>query len=244
MENEKVLLFKKAADMLGVYVEEMKLDELSKATINKYLSDIKHWLKVAPEVICKDDMLVYKENLCRKYKGTSVNSKIISVNRYLKWLGSNELTVKTKRIQKPDGLENIITKENYQKMLYYAYEHNKKNIYYIMKTIAQTGIRIGELKYVTVEAIKEGSTVVWNKGKYRTIYFTDSLCAELLQFCKTIECNEGVIFIGREEGKAITPGAVWKGLKYIARQINVPEATVYPHSFRHLFAKEYMKKSW
>lgn len=118
----------------------------------------------------------------------------------------------------------------------------EKKQYYIMKTIAQTGIRIGELKYVTVEAVKEGSTVVWNKGKYRTVYFTDNLCHELLRYCMEIDCTTGVIFCGRENGKAITPGAVWKSLKYIARKVEVPEAMVYPHSFRHLFAKEYMRK--
>lgn len=60
-------------------------------------------------------------------------------------------------------------------MLCYADSHNKKKMYFIMKTIAQTGIRIGELKFVIVEAVKEGSTIVWNKGKYRTVYFTDNL---------------------------------------------------------------------
>ena len=136
----------------------------------------------------------------------------------------------------------MITKECYVKMLRYAESHNKKKLYYIMKTIAQTGIRIGELKYVTVEAVKEGSTIVWNKGKYRRVYFTDNLCHELLRYCREIDCVTGVIFCGRENGKAITPGAVWKSLKYIARQVEVPEAMVYPHSFRHLFAKEYMRK--
>lgn len=115
----------------------------------------------------KAGFLDYKENLCVNYKVASVNSKIISINRYLKWLDVKELTVKTKRTQNASGLENMITKECYLKMLRYADAHNKRKQYCIMKTIAQTGIRIGELKYVTVEAIKEDSTVVWNKGKYR-----------------------------------------------------------------------------
>ena len=153
-----------------------------------------------------------------------------------------ELAVKTKKIQKQNGLENMITKECYLKMLHYADAHNKRKQYCIMKTIAQTGIRIGELKFVTVEAIKEGSTVVWNKGKYRTVYFTDNLCHELLRYYMEIDCSAGVIFSGREKGSPITPGAVWKNLKYIARQVEVPEEMVYPHSFRHLFAKEYMRK--
>lgn len=242
MKKEMVLEKKMAMEMLDAYIAEMKLNELSNITIAKYVADINQWLGTAPEMISKADILDYKENLCVKYKVTSVNSKIISINRYLKWLGVKELTVKTKRIQNASGLENMITKECYLKMLRYADAYNKRKQYYIMKTIAQTGIRIGELKFVTVEAIKEGSTIVWNKGKYRTVYFTDNLCHELLRYCREIDCVTGVIFSGRENGKAITPGAVWKSLKYIARQVEVPEAMVYPHSFRHLFAKEYMRK--
>lgn len=242
MEKETALEKKKAMDMLDVYIAEMKLNELSNTTIAKYVADINQWLNTASEIILKADILDYKENLCVKYKVASANSKIISINRYLKWLGVKELTVKTKRIQNASGLENMITKESYLKMLRYADVHNKRKQYCIMRTIAQTGIRIGELKYVTVEAVKEGSTVVWNKGKYRTVYFVDNLCRELLQYCMEIDCSAGVIFSGREKGSAITPGAVWKSLKYIARQVEVPEAMVYPHSFRHLFAKEYMRK--
>ncbi len=242
MKKETVLEKKRVMEMLDAYIAEMKLNELSDATIAKYVADIKQWISTAPEIISKADILDYKENLCENYKAASVNSKIISMNRYLKWLDVKELTVKTKKIQNAGGLENMITKECYLKMLRYAEEHNKKKLYYIMKTIAQTGIRIGELKYVTVEAVKEGSTIVWNKGKYRTVYFTDGLCQDLLRYCMEIECSAGVIFSGRENGRAITPGAVWKSLKYIAKQVDVPETMVYPHSFRHLFAKEYMRK--
>ena len=242
MEKEMVLERKRAMDMRDAYIAEMKLNELSSSTIAKYVADINQWLSIAPEKISKASILDYKENLCKNYKVASVNSKIISINRYLKWLGIKELTVKTKRIQNPSGLENMITKECYLKMLRYADARNKRKQYCIMKTIAQTGIRIGELKYVTVEAVKEGSTVVWNKGKYRTVYFTDNLRHELLRYCMEIECSAGVIFSGREKGSPITPGAVWKSLKYIARQVEVPEEMVYPHSFRHLFAKEYMRK--
>lgn len=242
MEKENILRKKKAEDMLGVYIAEMKLNELSNTTVTKYTADINQWLNEAPEIISKTELLGYKENMCKKYKVASVNSKIISINRYLKWLGFKELTVKIKRMQNSGGLENMITKECYLKMLRYSDAHNKKKQYCIMKTIAQTGIRIGELKFVTVEAVKEGATVVWNKGKYRKIYFTVDLCHELLQYCIENNCTTGVIFSGRESGKPITPGAVWKSLKYIARQAEVPEAMVYPHSFRHLFAKEYMRK--
>ena len=226
---------------LEEYETEMKLQELSVRTIHKYVADIRQWLIKSGEKIQKADVIVYRDYLYENYALASANSKVISVNRYLKWLGFSELIVKTKRIQVQTGLENIITRECYMKMLHYAYTHNKKKMYFIMKTIALTGIRIGELKYVTVEAMVEGSAIVWNKGKYRTVYFVDSLCKELLGYCMECGCNSGVIFCGRELGKVITAGAVWKSLKYIARQTEVPETMVYPHSFRHLFAKEYMR---
>lgn len=240
--EEKILLKEYAIKKIGDYEKEMMLQELVGKTIKKYIADISMWLKWADNCIDKENVIAYKKYLCQRYAVASVNSKIISVNRYLKWMNLSELAVKTKKIQKHNGLENMITKECYLKMLRYAETHNKRKQYCIMKTIAQTGIRIGELKFVTVEAIKEGSTIVWNKGKYRTVYFTDNLCHELLQYCMEIECSTGVIFSGREKGSPITPGAVWKSLKYIAKQVDVPEVTVYPHSFRHLFAKEYMRK--
>jgi len=239
--EEKILFKEYAVKKIEEYEKAMKLQELAGRTIQKYMADISMWLKWADDCINKENVIAYKEYLCQRYAVSSANSKIISVNRYLKWMNLPELAVKTKKIQKQNGLENMITKECYLKMLHYADAHNKRKQYCIMKTIAQTGIRIGELKFVTVEAIKEGSTVVWNKGKYRTVYFTDNLCRDLLQYCMEIDCSNGVIFSGRENGSAITPGAVWKSLKYIARQVEVPETMVYPHSFRHLFAKEYMR---
>lgn len=240
--EEKILLKEYAMKKIGEYEKEMMLQELADKTIQKYIADISMWLKWADNCIDKKNVIAYKKYLCQRYAVASANSKIISVNRYLKWMNLSELAVKTNKIQKHNGLENMITKECYLKMLRYADTHSKRKQYCIMKTIAQTGIRIGELKYVTVEAVKEGSTVVWNKGKYRTIYFTESLCNELLQYCMEIDCSTGVIFSGREKGSPITPGAVWKSLKYIAKQVEVPDVMVFPHSFRHLFAKEYMRK--
>lgn len=111
-----------------------------------------------------------------------------------------------------------------------------------MKTIAGTGLRIGELKYVTVQAITDGCTQIWNKRKYRTIYFSELLCEELLRYCNMIGIEQGVVFPGRTEGEVIASATVWKDLKYIAMSIGIPKDTVFPHSFRHLFAKNYMER--
>ena len=225
------------------YTREMELQELSARTINKYLFDIRQWLgEMNGDIISKEAVIIYKSKLSKQYKVASVNSKIISVNRYLKWLGFKELVVNTERIQMSNVLDKIITKESYFTMLNYAKSTGKVKLYYIMKTIAKTGLRVGELKFVTVTAIENGYTQIWNKGKYRYIYFSEHLCAELLQYCNQVGIGEGIVFAGRTEDKAISSTAVWKGLKNIAKELGIPEETVFPHSFRHLFAKNYMEK--
>lgn len=225
------------------YKREMELQELSERTIHKYLADIRQWLEeLQDDIISKEIVILYKKQLSKRYKVASLNSKIISINRYLRWLGFTELVVSTERMQTANVLDKMITKESYFAMLNYAKDTGRKKLYYIMKTIAGAGLRVGELKYVTVSAITDGYTQIWNKGKYRYIYFSERLCIELLQYCSEMGVSEGIVFTGRKEGKVITSAAVWKGLKNIAKELGIPEETVFPHSFRHLFAKNYMEK--
>lgn len=232
-----------AEEKLEMYKYEMELQELSERTIGKYLADIKQWLtEVDENIILKKNIILYKKKLSDIYKAASVNSKIISVNRYLKWLGFKELVVSTERIQTTNVLDKMISKEDYFTMLNYARDTGKIKIYYIMKTIARTGLRVGELKYVTVESVTDGYTQIRNKGKYRAIYFPERLCFELLQYCKEAGIKEGIIFTGRTKDKVITSAAVWKCMKNIAKELQIPEEPVFPHSFRHLFAKNYMEK--
>lgn len=237
---KEVLMKEFVERRLHNYLEELRMDELSPATINKYKTDINQWIVEMPDMIKKEHILNYKSIMENDYKPSTVNSKLIAINRYLKWLGYNQMTVKTKKIQQQQQLDNVINRSCYCNMLGYALEHNKTKMYYLMKTFAQTGIRVSELKYVTWEAINAGYTIVYNKNKYRTVYFNSRLCSELKDYCEKIGCTSGIIFVGNTPGVAIKPGTVWKNLKYIARQINIPEKIVYPHSFRHMFAKEYM----
>lgn len=243
--REKMMYLEKkqAEEKLVEYEKDMQMQELSARTIHKYLADIREWLEqMEDDIITKEMVILYKKELSKSYKVASLNSKIISVNRYLRWLGFPDLVVRTERVQTPNILDKMITKENYFSMLKFAKETGRSKLYYIMKTIAGTGLRVGELKYVTVQVITDGYTQIWNKGKYRYIYFSDPLCMELMEYCNNSGISEGIVFTGRKEGTVITSAAVWKGLKDIANELGIPEETVFPHSFRHLFAKNYMEK--
>lgn len=231
-----------AIEKIEGYERQMRIDELSERTIKKYLCDVEQWINSQSDMISMETMIAYKEALINAYSISSVNSKLISVNRYLKWIGHDELILKMKRMQPKASIENMISKEEYNRMLEFAKHTNRKKMYLIMRTIALTGIRIGELKYITVQSLKNGVVEVFNKGKYRTIYISVPLAEELLEYCDDNGIYEGIIFHGRDRTKGISAVGVWKNMKYIAGKVDVPLKKVYPHSLRHLFAKTYMER--
>lgn len=231
-----------AIERLSDYEKQMRTEELSERTVKKYLFDVEQWLEMQEDCIDIESMIAYKEILVQMYSVSSINSKLISINRYLKWIGHEELILKTKRMQPKTSIENMISKEEYNRMIDFAKRTNRKKMYYIMKTIALTGIRVGELKYITVSSVKAGVAEVYNKGKYRNIYISKCLAAELLNYCDENKIESGIIFHGRNKQQGISTVGVWKNMKYIASKVNVPLEKVYPHSLRHLFAKTYMEK--
>lgn len=126
---------KEAKDKLIDYEKQMRIDELSDNTIKKYLFDIEQWLEHQNMYIDMESMIEYKKLLVQMYSASSVNSKLISVNRYLKWIRHGELVLKTKRLQQRTSVENIISKNEYNRMLEFAKKTNRNKMYYILRTI-------------------------------------------------------------------------------------------------------------
>ena len=216
--------------------------ELSKGTIEKYEYDVRQFLLFSGESICHEDVKVYKTLIIPKYKTSTVNSKLISINKFLTWCGYSNLSVKTIKVQKLSCLDNVLSKEEYFKMLECAKAKEKWKIYYIMRTLALTGVRVGELQYFTVETMKSGTIQIYNKGKLRNIYLSNKVLNTLREYCHKYNISSGVIFTGNNT-RPISTKTVWRKIKIIAKEANVPAQKAYPHSFRHLFAKEYMKAS-
>ena len=116
-------------------------------------------------------------------------------------------------------------------------------MYYLMQTLAETGVRISELQHITVEAVKKGYTVFDSKGTVeRTAFINKRLKKELMNYCKEYNITNGIIFKSKN-GKPLDKAYIYKELQYIGGQARVRKSKVHAHSFRHLFANNYLSKA-
>ena len=216
-------------------------EEKSDATIEKYLRDVSAFLKwIKGEKITKEILIKYKKLLVEQYSPASVNSVISSLNSFFIYNEHYELKIKSLKIQKQifTQKDKELTKQEYERLLIAAKKKNNQRLYYLMQTICSTGIRVSELKYVTVEAVNKGQAIINLKGKMRIAVFPDMLCRILKGYIKENHITSGAIFVTKN-GKPIDRSNIWADMKKICESANVPSNKVFPHNLRHLFAKTY-----
>lgn len=230
---------------LDEFLTELKYAEKSANTLKKYSCNISNFIKfLEPEIeITKDITLDFKKHLIdSKYRTSTINSYIISINKYLKWLDCKELTVKQLKQQQKSSLEEIMDPNDYKRMLRFAKICNRMDIYYIMKILAMTGIRISELEFFTVENLRTNYISVTNKGKERNIILRQDLIRELRKYCRDHNIKKGYIFRGQVKEKMIVESTIWRNMQKIAGKAKIKKTKVHAHSFRHLFSKLYLKE--
>ena len=216
-------------------------EEKSDNTIEKYLRDIRffsEWL--GNRILDKSSALDYKKELCGKYAPASVNSVISSLNTLFVFLNRHDLKIKTLKIQKQIFLskDRELTKREYEKLLFVAKSKNNRRLYYLMQTIASTGIRISELKFITVEAVKAGQANINCKGKMRRVFLPKQLCRILKDFCKSCNISSGPVFVSNS-GRPLSRSNIWKAMKMLCTSAGISPGKVFPHNLRHLFARTY-----
>jgi site-specific recombinase XerD len=228
------------------FIAEIYLEEKAKNTLTKYKSDIYKFIDFVgndESEITKEQSIAYKAFLCNgQYKTSSINSYIIAINKYFKWIGTPELKVKIIKQQRKNSLEDVISITDYKRLLRNAKRLGMFDIYYLMKILASTGIRIDETKYITVESLNENYIKVNNKGKEREISIPKELVRELKKYCTANKIKTGYVFCSSRPGNLIQKSTAWRKMKKIAGVARVNKNKVHAHSFRHLFAKEYMAK--
>lgn len=228
-------------EMLEKFQIYLKEDEKSKNTIDKYMRDIHFFVSwLEGRSIEKCAVLEYKKQLCENYAPKSVNSIISSLNVLFSFFNWSELKIKTLKIQKRifTDKNKEMTKSEYERLLYAAKERKNEKLYYLMQTIASTGIRISELQYINTDAVKNGQVCIESKGKFRVVFLPRQLCKMLKKYMIKNNIKKGSVFVSKS-GKPLNRSNVWKMLKNICEKADVSKEKVFPHNFRHLFARTF-----
>jgi len=224
------------------YEEYLRQEEKSSATIEKYLRDIRHLCTylAGKKELNKEVIIGYKTYLMTCYAFSSVNSMLTAVNGYLVFIRQEECRVKLLKRQKKSFCEENqeLTREEYMRLLEVARQRKSSRMYFILQTICATGIRIGELAYFTVQALRKRKVEVYNKGKSRVILIPSKLRNSLLKYAKKQGIKEGSIFITKKKNP-VNRSNIWTEMKQLCKEAKVVAEKVFPHNLRHLFARTY-----
>ena len=227
-------------EMLAGYREYLRDEERSQATVEKYLRDVKafvNYLGTGREVD-RERVRDYKEALRERYKITSANSMLAALNSFFVFAKWEELKVKLDRVQRAmySRKELEMTEKDYEKLIRAARKDGDEKMSMLIQTIGSTGIRISELKFITVETLETGRAEIYNKGKSRVVLLPVELTRLLKKYCKSAGIRTGSIFITRQ-GNPVDRSNVSKKMKQLGREAGVDTAKIFPHNLRHLFAR-------
>ena len=229
---------------LTAFERHLRLEEREPGTIEKYLRDVRAfaaWLDERP--LNKEAVVAWKEYLLGKhYAPSTVNSMLIAVNRFFRFQHWDELRVKTVRVQRQifRRRDKELTKEEYARLLDAAQDLGRERLALLMETICATGIRVSEVRYITVEAAQAGRAEIALKGKIRTILLPGKLRRKLLKYARKQKNGSGEIFLTRT-GKGMSRRQIWAEMKSICKKAGVAPSKVFPHNLRHLFARTFYK---
>lgn len=227
-------------ELLESFREHLLLEERSTATIEKYCRDTDHFARFASgEWITKEITISYKNKLKEEgYKVRSINSMLAAVNSLFAFLGWHDLKVKTIKVQQeifcPEDKE--LTRAEYERLVKTAGAKHNERLSLLIQTICCTGIRVSEIPFITVEAVKQGLATVDLKGKTRSVFIVKGLRKALLRYSAENGIKTGSIFITRR-GKTLSRSNIWRDMKALCMDANVNPRKVFPHNLRHLFAR-------
>ena len=223
-------------DQITAYADWLESEERSAATVEKYIRNAGRFaLWLEERALTKEQVVEYKASL--EGAAATVNGVISAVNSLLAFLGKSECRVKQLRVQRQTyrSEDRELTKEELHRLIRTAEGEGNDRLARAIETIAATGIRVSELRYFTVEALREREVIITNKGKTRTVMLTKDLAVKLRRFAKAHGIKSGPIFITRS-GRSLSRTQLWAEMKALCKRAGVEETKVFPHNLRHLFA--------
>ena len=233
----KELVVTKAA--VTTYLQFLKIQEKSKGTLEKYQRELLDLAKyLAGKKVTREDLVVWKEELEKRYSPAGVNGRLVAANGFFSFFGRYDLRLKLLKIQKEIFMkeEKELTRAEYGRLVRTAERKGKERLSLLIQTICATGIRVSELEFITVEAVKRGRAEVNCKGKRRVIFLPARLQKKLKAYAAKKGISEGVIFAAKS-GRPLHCGNIWAEMKKLCKDAEVSPEKVFPHNLRHLFAR-------
>lgn len=231
-------------EQIASYGQFLYREERSPGTIEKYLRDINTFVQwLGDRDVTKELTATWKSCLLEQgYAPVTINSMLSALNGLFKFLGWNECRVKLLKIQRRlfRDTNRELTRSEYDRLLATAKELGRDRLALLIETIGATGIRVSEVKYITVEAARKGKAEISLKGKIRVILLSAKLCRKLLKYAKKQKTASGAIF-RTKSGKDLSRRQIWAELKGLCERAGVAPTKVFPHNLRHLFATIFYK---
>lgn len=216
-------------------------NERAKTTIDKYVRTVECLSKfLEGRNITKELLIKYRDEMLEKYTVQTVNGILSAINAYLDYCGLEDLRMRLLKVQRQSFLEESkeLSKVEYKRLLNTACYQKNHRLYTIILTLGSTGIRIGELCYITAEAVRSGRAKIHLKGKNRTVILNKGLRHKLGMYMKKQGVKTGCIFRTRG-GRPVDRSNICHEMKRLSREAGVDSSKVFPHNLRHLFAREF-----
>ena len=214
---------------------------LSKNTIDSYSFAVEQFIKKFG-FFSKQNLLAFKASLVEKLKGKTVNLRIQGINKYLEFVGKSELKLKYIKIQQKTFLENVISDADYDFLKNNLLKDKNYDWYFIVRFFGATGARVSELIQFKYEHLIRGYIDLYTKsGKIRRIFIPKKLRTKAIEYYDSLNRKNGYLFLNKE-GNQITARGIAHQLKSIAAKYRMNLNVIYPHSFRHRFAKNFLEK--
>lgn len=226
---------------IACYVDNLQDQERTENTVKQYTSYLHMFsLWLDGRALTKQELIRWKNQLSENYAAASVNTMLAAVNGFLRFMGWNSIVVKLLKVQKAlfRNEDKELNCDEYTKLVQTADRNGDTRLSLLLQTICSTGIRVSELRFITVEAVQSGKTEVFNKGKRRLIFLPEKLRRILRRYIQEQKISSGAVFITRT-GKPLDRSNIWRSMKGLCQEAGVDAAKVFPHNLRHLFARQF-----
>ncbi|MBD5583723.1 MAG: tyrosine-type recombinase/integrase [Clostridia bacterium] len=227
--------------MIKKYKSFLSRQDLATNTVRSYVWTASQFLEKYKEVT-QENLLAYKGFLVENYKPQTVNLRLQAINKYLEFLKKDRFKMRFVKVQQKNFLENVISNADYKFFKTKLKKDGHTSWYFVVWFLTATGARISELLQIKVEHVEQGYLDIYSKGgKLRRIYIPKNLRTEASLWIKARELQSGYVFLNRF-GERITSRGIAQQLKLFAKKYGINETVVYPHSFRHRFAKNFLER--